>query len=97
MQCKEPPEPVSVVDATAPQEALVVENEVDTLAGEQTWPTEEEMADAEREAAANRKAKSTKVPKGTSQYQASWLDVSDSDDDGEDGARTIGRFRTTLG
>jgi hypothetical protein len=27
------------------------------------------MADAEREAAANRKAKATKVPKGTSQYQ----------------------------
>jgi pre-rRNA-processing protein TSR1 len=54
---------------TEAQEALIVENEVDNLAGEQTWPTEEEMADAEREAAANRKAKTTRVPKGTSQYQ----------------------------
>lgn len=37
---------------------------------EQTWPTEEELA----EAAANRKKKIVKVvPKGTSEYQAAWI------------------------
>lgn len=37
---------------------------------EQTWPTEEELA----EAAANRKRKIVKVvPKGTSEYQAAWI------------------------
>lgn len=37
---------------------------------EQTWPTEEELA----EAAAARKRKIVKVvPKGTSEYQAAWI------------------------
>lgn len=37
---------------------------------EQTWPTKEELAEAE----ANRKKKLVKlVPKGTSEYQAAWI------------------------
>lgn len=37
---------------------------------EQTWPTEEELA----EAAVNRKKTIVKVvPKGTSEYQAAWI------------------------
>lgn len=37
---------------------------------EQTWPTEEELA----EVATNRKRKIVKVvPKGTSEYQAAWI------------------------
>lgn len=37
---------------------------------EQTWPTEEELA----EAAANKSRKIVKiVPKGTSEYQAAWI------------------------
>lgn len=37
---------------------------------EQTWPTKEELAEAE----ANAKKKIVKlVPKGTSEYQAAWI------------------------
>jgi len=38
---------------------------------EQTWPTEEELAEAE---VANKSRKIIKiVPKGTSEYQAAWI------------------------
>ncbi|KAI7842810.1 hypothetical protein COHA_003556 [Chlorella ohadii] len=60
------------------QESLVRENEVDPLAGEQTWPTEEELMEAEARAPKPRKRR---LPKGTSDYQAAWiLDDSDLDD-----------------
>ncbi|TIB81263.1 DUF663-domain-containing protein [Wallemia mellicola] len=66
------------------QDDLISENEADTIGNEQTWPTEEEMAEGERlqeEAeAAEENAKSRKVPKGTSSYQAAWI-VDDNDDD----------------
>eukprot|EP00897_Mesotaenium_endlicherianum_P004060 jgi/Mesen1/3682/ME000202S02777 len=52
------------------QEPIVVENAPDPLAGEQTWPTEEEMEAAGEE---RRKqgggGKKKRVPKGTSDYQ----------------------------
>lgn len=39
---------------------------------EQTWPTEEELAEAA--ATINKKRKVVKrVPKGTSEYQAAWI------------------------
>lgn len=73
---------------------LTALNEVDTLGNEQTWPTEEEMAEGE---AAMRNAEKKpirvkRVPKGTSAYQAAWiLDdedendvIEDADDDGDD-------------
>ncbi|XP_072758198.1 pre-rRNA-processing protein TSR1 homolog [Anoplolepis gracilipes] len=58
------------------QETLESENIPDPMDAEQTWPTKEELA----EAAANRKKKIVKVvPKGTSEYQATWI----PDEDGE--------------
>lgn len=68
------------------QEALLVENVPDPLAGEQTWPTEEEMAEAER-AHEQKKLKKRSLPRGTSEYQAAWIvddsDVEDSESDGD--------------
>ncbi|GAB4854292.1 hypothetical protein Ancab_022878 [Ancistrocladus abbreviatus] len=62
------------------QEPLLVENVLDPLAGEQTWPTEAEMAEAER-TEKQKKIKKRKLPQGTSEYQAAWiLDDTDEDD-----------------
>jgi pre-rRNA-processing protein TSR1 len=71
-----------VLAQVAPEarESLVRENEPDMLDGEQTWPTEEELKDAEREAAALTKRK---LPKGTSDYQAAWI-LDENDDDGDE-------------
>lgn len=56
------------------------EVELDPMEGEQTWPTDEDLA----EAAIMPPPRPTipkKVPKGTSDYQAAWiLEDSDSDD-----------------
>lgn len=66
------------------QDDLVSENEADTMGNEQTWPTEEEMAEGERlqaqAEAEEEDSRSKKVPKGTSSYQAAWI-VDDNDDD----------------
>lgn len=57
--------------------------------GEQTWPTEEEIAHAQAETKRTKLIK--RVPKGMSDYQACWIpdieekeDDSDADDDSED-------------
>lgn len=82
----------SLVPENSQQDPLLVENVPDPLAGEQTWPTEAEMAEADK----NEKRKILKkrsLPKGTSDYQAAWiLDESDGnasesggDDDNDDG------------
>lgn len=74
------------------RESLQAEAEVDPMDGEQTWPTEQELLDAE-EARKNKHV--MKVPKGTSDYQATWIidededenvetDEESSDDDGDD-------------
>merc|ERR1711971_1541362 len=66
------------------QESLVRENAVDPLAGEQTWPTEEELAEADMAAAAaGEEGRTVLVPKGTSSYQAAWL-VDDEDDENDE-------------
>ncbi|KAL0341101.1 UNVERIFIED_CONTAM: Pre-rRNA-processing protein T [Sesamum radiatum] len=71
------------------QEPLVVENVPDLLAGEQTWPTEAEMAEADRNH--EKKMKKKRLPRGISEYQAAWIvddsdvDYSESDEDGDDG------------
>lgn len=66
------------------QEPLLVENAPDPLAGEQTWPTEAEIAEAD--ANSNRhKLKKKKLPRGTSDYQAAWI-VDDTDDEVSDDA-----------
>ncbi|XP_031497725.1 uncharacterized protein LOC116262459 [Nymphaea colorata] len=61
------------------QEPLVIENVPDPLAGEQTWPTEAEMAEADKISKEKRLKKN--LPKGTSDYQAAWiLDETDDED-----------------
>ncbi|GBG88337.1 hypothetical protein CBR_g46902 [Chara braunii] len=64
------------------REPLVVANTPDPLAGEQTWPTESELAEASERARKMGKALRRKRRlKGLSDYQAAW--IVDSDDDGE--------------
>ncbi|KMQ92533.1 pre-rrna-processing protein tsr1-like protein [Lasius niger] len=63
------------------KESLESEYIPDPMDAEQTWPTEEELA----EAAANRKRKIVKVvPKGTSEYQAAWIPDEDGADSNKD-------------
>ncbi|XP_029303069.1 pre-rRNA-processing protein TSR1 homolog [Cottoperca gobio] len=86
--------PVRVLMKADPsrRESLQAEAEVDPMAGEQTWPTETEILEAE-EARKNKRV--MKVPKGTSDYQASWIvedeengeideESSEEDDDDDD-------------
>ncbi|XP_051933421.1 pre-rRNA-processing protein TSR1 homolog [Hippocampus zosterae] len=64
--------PVRVLIKADPscRESLQTEAEVDPMDGEQTWPTESELFEAEEA----RKSKHVmKVPKGTSDYQAAWI------------------------
>ena len=77
-EMEESEEYVNVLDKVVPsqQESLECENIPDPMEGEQTWPTEEELAEAETDV---KKKKVKKVPKGTSEYQASW--IVDSEDD----------------
>ncbi|XP_066534389.1 pre-rRNA-processing protein TSR1 homolog [Hoplias malabaricus] len=63
------------------RESLQAEAEVDPMDGEQTWPTESELQEAEE---ARKSRKVMKVPKGTSDYQAAWIVDDDDDDDDED-------------
>ncbi|KAI3745719.1 hypothetical protein L6452_08125 [Arctium lappa] len=75
------------------QEPLLVENVPNPLEGEQTWPTEAEMAEADREQR-EKKQKKRSLPRGTSEYQAAWIlddsDVSGTDsDDGSDNGMVV--------
>ncbi|NXG38496.1 TSR1 protein, partial [Dromaius novaehollandiae] len=63
------------------QESLQSEVVPDPMEGEQTWPTEEELQEAEASLKASRKV--VKVPKGTSKYQAAWI-VDDGEEDSEE-------------
>ncbi|XP_018603702.2 pre-rRNA-processing protein TSR1 homolog [Scleropages formosus] len=62
-------------------ESLQAEAEVDPMDGEQTWPTDTELLEAEE----SMKKKVIKVPKGTSDYQAAWIleeeGIKEEDDD----------------
>ena len=75
----------AVIAVSTPQEreSLVRENDVDPLDAEQTWPTEEELAEAE---AANSKGRKRRLPKGTSDYQAAWIVDEDFSDESESDA-----------
>uniref|UniRef100_A0A8C2TJ56 Pre-rRNA-processing protein TSR1 homolog n=1 Tax=Coturnix japonica TaxID=93934 RepID=A0A8C2TJ56_COTJA len=64
---------------TSKQESLQSEVVPDPMEGEQTWPTEEELQEAEASQKENKRV--VKVPKGTSKYQAAWIV-----DDGEEGS-----------
>ncbi|XP_053257368.1 pre-rRNA-processing protein TSR1 homolog [Podarcis raffonei] len=65
------------------QESLQSEVTPDPMDGEQTWPTEEELKEAE-ESLAQRKKMTKRVPKGTSAYQAAW--ILDNNDELESGS-----------
>ena len=68
-----------VVDAaTDERQELDTENIPDVMEGEQTWPTHEELAEAEKQ---NMITKMKKVPRGTSDYQAAWIVDNDVDED----------------
>ncbi|KAH3756720.1 pre-rRNA-processing protein TSR1 [Pelomyxa schiedti] len=74
-----PPNLVDVAANPELQESLLAANIPDPMAAEQTWPTPEELAEAEAS-----QMKQVQVPKGTSAYQASWLlDKSEREDDEE--------------
>lgn len=60
------------------QESLESENIPDPMDAEQTWPTEEEIAEAEAERKARKIIK--KVPKGFSDYQAAWIPDCDAEE-----------------
>lgn len=80
-------EDVKVIDTPIPEEQddLIAENEPDFMNNEQTWPTEEEIAEADARVRRMRQLDGEeqvkkRVPKGTSSYQAAWIF---DDDDAE--------------
>ena len=66
-----------LLQTPTPQDPLCMEAEVDPLAGEQTWPTEEEMDAAMRQqdegAGRHRRNIPVTIPEGMSSYQADWF------------------------
>ncbi|XP_072027418.1 pre-rRNA-processing protein TSR1 homolog [Amphiura filiformis] len=70
------------------QESLDSEAIPDPMEGEQTWPTEEELAEAEAALQEQTQKITKRVPKGTSEYQAAWIvdsgDEEDEDDDSDE-------------
>ncbi|XP_053602229.1 pre-rRNA-processing protein TSR1 homolog [Plodia interpunctella] len=77
---------VSVLQVADPakQETLASENIPDPMDAEQTWPTEEEIEQANLET--KKKKIKVKVPKGWSDYQAAWIVESDAEGEGSDGS-----------
>lgn len=76
--------PVLACPCEEEREVLVRENIPDPLAGEQTWPTEEELEAARQERMKAAKIRK-KLPRGTSDYQAAWiLDDEDEEEDEEE-------------
>ncbi|KAF7995100.1 hypothetical protein HCN44_004572 [Aphidius gifuensis] len=87
-----------VLDIADPnkQESLEMENVSDPMDAEQTWPDELDMAEA---GPLKKDKKILKVvPKGTSEYQASWIpdedgvEIEDDDDDYDDNNSQDGRM-----
>ncbi|EDK99279.1 mCG128602, partial [Mus musculus] len=66
------------------QEILQTEVIPDPMEGEQTWPTEEELDEAD-DLLKQRSRVVKKVPKGTSSYQAEWILDEGDESDGEGG------------
>merc|ERR1712142_1212187 len=78
---------VAVADPSR-QHSLVTEAEIDPMEGEQTWPTEEELREADEAAALLEKEeeeqKTKKIPKGMSEYQAAWIVDEEEENEEED-------------
>ncbi|XP_023230293.1 pre-rRNA-processing protein TSR1 homolog [Centruroides sculpturatus] len=75
------------------QESLDSENVLDPMEGEQTWPTEEEIAEVEalqQKKTLKEKILKKKIPKGTSDYQATWIVESDTEDKTDESDDYIG-------
>ncbi|ESN92998.1 hypothetical protein HELRODRAFT_108226 [Helobdella robusta] len=68
----------------AEQESLECEIEPDEMQNEQTFPTEEELKEAEMNFQ-KKKVKKLMVPKGLSDYQASWFEQTNEDEEDSDG------------
>lgn len=60
---------VLAIPSMSLQQDLRYEAEVDPFCAEQTWPTEEELKEAELHTS----VESKKLPKGMSEYQAAWM------------------------
>ena len=93
---------VSIIPSVKLQDDMISENEPDMMDGEQTWPTAEELQEAELASSSigdnaglanKKKGRMMKVPKGTSEYQASWIldngeendeDLGENDENGDD-------------
>lgn len=71
----------SLLPNPSEQELIIVENVPDPLVGEQTWPTEEELAEADK-STKQKKLKRRTLPRGMSDYQAAWI-VDETDDDND--------------
>jgi len=61
-------------------EPIVLENETNPLEGEQTWPTQEELMEAEGGGEGGGGHKGRRIPKGWGKYQAAWIDHVDDED-----------------
>ncbi|KAH9303457.1 hypothetical protein KI387_015040, partial [Taxus chinensis] len=73
----------SLLPNTLEQELIVVENVPDPLAGEQTWPTKEELAEADKNSG-QKKLKKRALPRGMSDYQWMKLMMKNDTDDGSE-------------
>ncbi|KAI5748096.1 hypothetical protein M8J77_021827 [Diaphorina citri] len=81
-------ESVRVLDKADPAKQVSLQSEIvpDPMDAEQTWPTGEELAEAEanssqRKEEAKTRARVKKVPRGFSDYQAAWIPDSDAEEE----------------
>lgn len=85
MSLDAPSAPLSI--PTQGADDLTATNEPDSLANEQTWPTDEDMASSNGIGVGPQRGRVKRVPKGTSAYQAAWIfdDEDEDEDEDEDG------------
>ena len=60
------------------------ENVPDAMEGEQTWPTAQEIMEAEKEAQDNKVTRVKRLPKGFGEYMASWIVDEEELEEGDD-------------
>ncbi|DBA66726.1 TPA: hypothetical protein ACH3X2_001875 [Trebouxia sp. C0005] len=73
---------LAVADPAARQ-GVVRLNTPDPLAGEQTWPTTEELMDAEARGSSEGSKRKRRLPAGMSDYQAAWITEEEMQDMGD--------------
>jgi len=89
-------EPSQLASPTDDADSLISTNDPDTMANEQTWPTDEEMRGAGEDLHVSGEQKLPdaklgttpkvvkKVPKGTSTYQAAWIVEAEEEEEGSE-------------